>query len=50
MKNSVKLELEQLPSTMKLELVGGFPGLKQIFLLFFGLFLGILKIRLTVGW
>ena len=34
MKNSVELELEQLSGTMKLELVGGFPGLKQIFLLF----------------
>jgi hypothetical protein len=29
MKNSVKLKLEQLPGTIKLELVGGgFPGLK----------------------
>ena len=34
MKNSVELELEQLPGTMKLELVGGFLGLKQNFLLF----------------
>jgi hypothetical protein len=44
MKNSVELELEQLPGTMKLELMRGFLGLKQIFLLFFGPFLGILKI------
>ena len=36
--NSVELELEQLPGTMKLELVGGFPGLKQFFLLFFACF------------
>jgi len=49
MKNSVELELEQLPGTMKLELVGGFPGLKQIFLLFFCPFLGIFKIQITVG-
>jgi hypothetical protein len=33
---------------MKLEL-GGFPGLKQFFLLFFGLFLGFLKIQIIVG-
>jgi hypothetical protein len=39
MKNTMEVELEQLPGTMKLELVGGFPGLKQIFLLFFGPFL-----------
>ena len=48
MKNSVKLELEQLPGTMKLELVGeGFPGLKQKK---FDPFLGILKIQITAGW
>jgi hypothetical protein len=35
MKNSVELELEQLPGTMKLELVEGFSGLKQIFFYFF---------------
>ena len=39
MKNSVELELEQLPGTMKLEQVGSFLGLEQIFLLFFGPFL-----------
>jgi hypothetical protein len=33
-----ELELEQLPGTVKLELVGGFPGLKPNFLLFFGPF------------
>jgi hypothetical protein len=52
MKNSVELELEQLSGTMKLELVGGlgFLGLKQNSLLFFGPFLGILKIQITVSW
>ena len=49
MKNSVELELEQLLSTMKVELVGGFLGLKQKFLLFFDLFLGILKIQIIAG-
>jgi hypothetical protein len=33
-----ELELEQLSGTVKLELVGGFPGLKQNFLLFLALF------------
>jgi hypothetical protein len=42
MKNSVELVLKQL--------VGGFLGLKQNFLLFFGLFLRILKIQITAGW
>jgi hypothetical protein len=49
MKNSMELELEQLLGIMKVELVGGFLGLKQNFLLFFGPFLGILKIQITVG-
>jgi hypothetical protein len=43
MKNSVELELEQLPGTMKLELVG-FLGFKQIYLLIFWPVLGFLKI------
>ena len=38
MKISMKLELEQLPGTMKLELVEDFPGLKQFFLLFLAYF------------
>jgi hypothetical protein len=40
MKNSVELELEQLPSTMKLELVGGLSKTKMfaIFLYVFGNF------------
>jgi hypothetical protein len=46
----MELELEQLPSTMKLELVEGFSGLKQKKFLFFRPFLGILKIRITAGW
>jgi hypothetical protein len=49
-KKSVEVELEQLPCTMKLELVGGFLELKQNFLLFFDLFFGILKIQITLGW
>jgi len=50
MKNSMELELEQLFDTMKLELVGGFVGLKQNFLLFFGPFWKILKIQITICW
>ena len=50
MKNSVELELEQLPGTMKLELVGDFLGLKQIFFAIFCLFLEILKIQISAGW
>jgi hypothetical protein len=46
MKNSVKLKLEQLLGTKKLELVGGFLGLKQKN---FGPFLGIFKIQITTG-
>jgi hypothetical protein len=46
----MELELEQLHGTMKLELVGGFLGLKQNFLLLFGPFLGIFKIQITAGW
>jgi hypothetical protein len=42
MKNSMELELQQLPGMMKL--VGGFLGLKQIYLLFFWPVLGFLKI------
>jgi len=49
MKNSMELELEQLLGTMKLELVGGFPGSKQNILIFFGPFLGFLKIQITAG-
>jgi hypothetical protein len=49
MKNSVELELEQLPSTTKLELVGSLLGLKQNFLLFFCPFFGILKIQITTA-
>ena len=40
MKNSVELELEHLPGTMKLELVGDFLGLKQIFFAIFLLIFG----------
>jgi hypothetical protein len=51
MKNSVKLELEQLPDTMKLELgLGELPRIETNFLLFFGPILGILKIQITAGW
>jgi len=49
MKNSMELELKQLSDTMKLELVGGFLGLKQFFLLFFDPFLVILKIQITAS-
>jgi hypothetical protein len=45
-----ELELEQLSDTVKLELVGGFLGLKQKILLFFWPFLRFLKIQITTGY
>jgi hypothetical protein len=45
-----RVELEQLLRTMELELQqGGLLGLKQIFLLFFSLFLKFLKIQIIVS-
>jgi hypothetical protein len=49
MKNSVKLELEQLPGTMKRS-ERGLLRIETKFFDIFCLFLGFLKFQITAGW
>ena len=46
----MELELEQLSSTMKLELVGGLPRIETKNFAIFWLVFWILKIQITTGW
>jgi hypothetical protein len=45
----MELELEQLPGTMKLQLVGGLLRIETNFFVIFCYFF-ILKIQITTGW